>query len=703
MEHRTVRALAAAIVPALHAALKALALADAGDVHVFADLETVDQHAIADLRLVFRVLNAHFADVAHRGHARLLVMSGLGLVHALRLHKFNQAQLHRVVAVLVFRAALHHHARAGLQHRARNGRAVIGEDLRHPQLDSQYSVDSHVSRSFLTISSTLLDAVFAPEGFDFHVHARRQIELHQRVDRVRRWLQDVDQPLVRAHFKLLARFLVHVRGPQHRPAVDHRGQWNRTGHIRAGALRRIDNLSRRLIENAVIVRLQTNPNFFSVWHGLLDDFRDSACAHRVAAFADRESQPLLERHRRDQRDLRTHVVPRHHHLHSRRQLDVSRYIRRPKVKLRSVSREERRVPPPFFLRQYVRFRLELRVRRDRSRLRQHLPPLHLVLLRPTQQQSHVVSRHPLIQQLPEHFHARHRLLHRRPESHDLDFLPHLHLPTLDSTRHHRPPPRNRKNILDRHRKRLVDIPRRQRNVLVHRFHQLQYRLLPLLIPLQRLQRRSFDHRYRVPRKLIRLQQLPHFQLHQLQQFRILHHVALVQKHHDRRHPYLPRQQDVFPRLRHRSIRRRHHQDRSVHLRRARDHVLHIVRMPRAVDVRVMPVRRLILHVRYRYGDPALPLFRRVVDRIKRPKRHLRVVLRQHLRDRRRQRRLPVVDMPDRPHVQVRLAALEFLLRHVSLRSVAFVRELESHAVYFLPPLPFLSPPTISSETCGGAC
>ena len=34
------------------------------------------------------------------------------------------------------------------------------------------------------------------------------------------------------------------------------------------------------------------------------------------------------------------------------------------VKLRPIAGEKRRVPPTFFLRQHVRFRLELRVRRD---------------------------------------------------------------------------------------------------------------------------------------------------------------------------------------------------------------------------------------------------------------------------------------------------------------------------------------------------
>src|SRR5258708_655786 len=70
---------------------------------------------------------------------------------------------------------------------------------------------------------------------------------------------------MRAHLELLARFLVHVRRTQHRPAIDG-GQRNRTGNIGAGALRRFHNLFRGLIENPVVVRLQTNTNFVALSH-----------------------------------------------------------------------------------------------------------------------------------------------------------------------------------------------------------------------------------------------------------------------------------------------------------------------------------------------------------------------------------------------------------------------------------------------------
>src|SRR6266568_3307325 len=399
------------------------------------------------------------------------------------------------------------------------------------------------------------------------------------------------------------------------------------------------------------------------------DFGGDAGADGAAAFADREAQAFFHRDRRDQLDRHLGVVPRHHHLHPRRQLHRPRHVRRPQVKLRPIALEKRRVPPPLLLRQHVHLSVKRRVRRDRPRLRQHHPPLHLVLLHPPQQQPHIVPRLPLVQQLPKHLHPRHHRLLVRPKPHHLHLILHLHLPPLNPPRRHRAPPRNRKHILHRHQKRLVHLPLRNRNALVQRVHQLPHLRHRRLVPRNRLQRRPPNHRNVVPRKLVLRQQLPHLQLHQVHQLRVVHQVALVQKHHDRRHIHLPRQQNVLPRLRHRPVHRRHHQNRPVHLRRPRDHVLHVVGVPRAVHVRIVALLRRILHVRRRnrqnLGRIPPPL------RLRRL-RHLIVrhvgrqpLLRRHLRQRRRQRRLPVVHMPNRPHVHVRLGPLKLRFRHNS--------------------------------------
>src|SRR5512139_3380106 len=173
---------------------------------------------------------------------------------------------------------------------------------------------------------------------------------------------------------------------------------------------------------------------------LFDDVGHHAGAHRPAPLADGKTQLLLQRDRRDQINRHLHVVPRHHHLHPSRQRRVPRHVRRPKIKLRPVSVEKRRVPTTFLLRQNVHLRLELRVRRDARWLRQHLPPLHFLPLRPPQEHPDVVPRLTFIQYLPEHLHSRaHRLL-RRPDPHNLHFVTDLHLPPLNPPRHHRPPP-----------------------------------------------------------------------------------------------------------------------------------------------------------------------------------------------------------------------------------------------------------------------
>src|SRR6185369_8313190 len=348
----------------------------------------------------------------------------------------------------------------------------------------------------------------------------------------------------------------------------------------------------------------------------LDNFRDSAGSHRSPAFPDRESQPLLHRDRRDQLDRQLRVVSRHHHLHSFIQRRHSRHIRRPEVELRSIPAEKRRVPSSLFLRQHIYLCFELRVRRDRTRLCYHLPSLDLFSLNPSQQQPHVVSRHSRVQQLLEHLNAGHYRLSRVLNSDDLDFFSDLDLSSLDSACRHRSSSRNREDVFNRHQERLVDFTRRLRDVAVYCFHQLIHSLLAVSLSVQRLQRAPSYDRNLITGESVARQQFSHLEFHQIQQLRIVHRVYLIHEHDHRRHSYLSRQQDVLSSLRHRSVRRCHYQYRSVHLRRPGDHVLDVVRMSRAVHVRIVPVLRLVLHVRCCDRDSSRLLFRRIVNRIK---------------------------------------------------------------------------------------
>src|SRR5688500_18435355 len=416
---------------------------------------------------------------------------------------------------------------------------------------------------------------------------------------------------------------------------------------------------------------------------LLYNFCHDTCAYGSAAFAYGKSQSLFHRNRRNQVHRHRYVVPRHHHLGPRRQLDRPGHIRGAKVKLRPVTLEKRRMSTTFFLAQNIDLGGKLGVRRNGARLGQHLPALDFFTLGTPQQHTHVVASLPLIQKLAKHLHPGAYRLDRGPQAYNLDVLAHLDDTPLNPPRHDRASTGNRKYVLHRHQKGAVHGTHRLRYVTVQGFSQLENGGLAYvaLIPFQGLQRRSDDYRGIVSRKTVFGQKLPYFHLHQLQQFRIVYHVGLVHVDNDVGNPHLARKQNVLPCLRHRTVRRRYHKYRSIHLRRTRDHVLHVISVTRTVHVRIVPRLRLILHVRGVDGDPPGLLLRRRV--------YLRITLRlpsklprQYHRDRRRQRRLPMIHVPYRPYVHVRLRPLKFALRYVDSYLIPYFLLIMASATFF---------------------
>src|SRR3546814_1547907 len=97
-------------------------------------------------------------------------------------------------------------------------------------------------------------------------------------------------------------------------------------------------------------------------------------------------------------------------------------VSRPEEELRPIFAEERLVTPTLSLSQHIHLTLELLMRRDRTRLAQHLTPLDLLLLRTPKKSTDVVTRLPLIKQLPEHLKTRARRLLRRPDPNELALI-----------------------------------------------------------------------------------------------------------------------------------------------------------------------------------------------------------------------------------------------------------------------------------------
>ena len=163
-------------------------------------------------------------------------------------------------------------------------------------------------------------------------------------------------------------------------------------------------------------------------------------------------------------------------------------------------------------------------------------------------------------------------------------------------------------------------------------------------------------------EVVFVEQLAYFHFNEFEQFRVIDHVAFVQVHDDVGYAHLARQQDVLTGLGHRAVSGRADQYGAVHLRGTSDHVLHIVGVARAVNVGVVPVRTFVFDVRGVDGDAARFFFRRRVNLVVRLGRAAKLG-RHHACDRRCQRGLAVVNVPNRAHVHVGLGSCEFFFSH----------------------------------------
>src|SRR5690606_7122557 len=398
---------------------------------------------------------------------------------------------------------------------------------------------------------------------------------------------------------------------------------------------------------------------------LLDDLGDNAGANGTTTFANGEAQTVFHRDRVDQRHYHLDVVTRHHHLGAFRQLAGARHVGGAEVELRAVALEERRMTTTLFLGQYVHFGHELGVRLDRARLGQNLTALDVFALGAAQQCANVLARTTFVEQFAEHLNAGNGRRYGVFDADDFDGLAHFNDTALNATGDHGAAARDREYVFDRHQERAIDRTLGLGDVAVEGFDQLLHRAgahAIVVFAFQRHQRGADDDRGVVTREVVRRQQFAHFHFDQLEQFGVVDHVGLVQEYDDERYTDLTRQQDVFARLRHGAVSGRAHQNGAVHLRRTGDHVFDIVGVARAVDVRVVAHRRLVLDVRGVDRDAALALFRRIVDLVKRT-HGAAPGLCAHARQSRRQRCLAMVYVTNRAHVHVRLAAFKFFFCH----------------------------------------
>src|SRR5690242_8563866 len=108
---------------------------------------------------------------------------------------------------------------------------------------------------FLAMSLDLL--------LDVDVDTGRKVDAHQRVDGLRRRVEDVDQPLVRAHLEVLPRVLVLVRGADDAIHVLLGRQRHRTYNAGTRADDGLDDLARRRVDSLMVVGLKPDADLLS--------------------------------------------------------------------------------------------------------------------------------------------------------------------------------------------------------------------------------------------------------------------------------------------------------------------------------------------------------------------------------------------------------------------------------------------------------
>src|SRR5262249_32464203 len=305
----------------------------------------------------------------------------------------------------------------------------------------------------------------------------------------------------------------------------------------------------------------------------------------ATALADGEAETFFHGDRRDQLDLHLHVVTRQDHLHALRDLDSSADVGGADVELRSITVEERRVSTPLLLALNVDITDGLGVW-----LGQHLTTLDFGPLNAAQQAAHVVAGLTISQRLLEHLNTGNDCLARLAKADDLDLIARLDATALDTPGDHGATALDAEDVFDRHQEGPIDGALRCRDVAVDGVHEIDDRLVlgrvrVLAGRLERLDGRAADDRDVVAREVVLAEQLAQLHLDQLEQLFVLHQVDLVQVDDYGWHFHLPSEQDVLARLRHRAIGRRDNQDGAVHLGRPGDHVLDVVGVAWAVDVR----------------------------------------------------------------------------------------------------------------------
>ena len=199
----------------------------------------------------------------------------------------------------------------------------------------------------------------------------------------------------------------------------------------------------------------------------------------------------------------------------------------------------------------------------------------------------------------EHFNTSDRGLVGRFDTDDFDDVANLDFSALDTAGNDGTATFDGEHVFDRHQERFVDFTLRLGNPAVDGVHEVLDAFAFRSVRIGRLESGisgALDDRGVVAVEVIFAEEFADFHFDEVEEFRIINEVNFVQEDDDLGNADLLCEEDVLTGLRHRAVNRADDEDRTVHLSGAGDHVLDVVRMSRAVDVRIVALVALVFNV-----------------------------------------------------------------------------------------------------------